>query len=68
MEYKEQYHALRAQHSALQRQFHERTEELKRTNVQASPPLNGRQRECVERAKDKYTTRKRVLGRNVCAF
>ncbi|KAH8052323.1 thromboxane A2 receptor binding protein [Aureococcus anophagefferens] len=29
-------HALRSQHSELQRQYHERTEELKRTNVQLS--------------------------------
>jgi cytochrome c-type biogenesis protein CcmH/NrfG len=32
-DYKEAYHALRSQHSELQRQYHERTEELKRTNV-----------------------------------
>ena len=35
-DYKEAYHALRSQHSELQRQYHERTEELKRTNVQLS--------------------------------
>ncbi|KAJ8610862.1 hypothetical protein CTAYLR_009140 [Chrysophaeum taylorii] len=34
--WKDSYHSLRAQHSELQRKYHERTEELKRTNVQLS--------------------------------
>ena len=36
MDYKDAYHALRSQHSALQRKYHDRAEELKRTNVQLS--------------------------------
>ena len=36
MDYKDAYHALRSQHSDLQRKYHDRAEELKRTNVQLS--------------------------------
>lgn len=36
MDWKESYHSLRSEHSELQRKYHERTEELKRTNVQLS--------------------------------
>ena len=36
MDYKDAYHALRSQHSDLQRKYHDRAEELKRTNVHLS--------------------------------
>ena len=36
MDYKDAYHALRSQHSDLQSKYHDRAEELKRTNVQLS--------------------------------